>query len=290
MTMNTSVLADGLYFAEAPRWHQGKLWFSDFYDHAVKTVDLAGDVETKVVLEDRPSGLGWLPDGRLLVVSMQQRAVLRLEADALVVHADLSHIATFHCNDMVVDAVGRAYVGNFGFDLDAAELSGTLAEVVAAHEGAELALVDADGSAHVAATGLMFPNGMVLSPDGSTLIVAETMARRLTAFDVGLDGSLSRRRVWAELDGLPDGICLDDEGAIWFADAAAHRCVRVAEGGSVLDQVGTTRRAFACMLGGDDGRTLFVATSKQSVAERARQERTACIEVVEVGGPHAGRP
>lgn len=290
MTMNTSVLADGLYFAEAPRWHQGKLWFSDFYDHAVKTVDLTGVVETKVVLEDRPSGLGWLPDGRLLVVSMQQRAVLRLEADALVVHADLSHIATFHCNDMVVDAVGRAYVGNFGFDLDAAELSGTLAEVVAAHEGAALALVDADGSTHVAATGLMFPNGMVLSPDGSTLIVAETMARRLTAFDVGLDGSLSRRRVWAELDGLPDGICLDDEGAIWFADAGAHRCVRVAEGGSVLDQVGTTRRAFACMLGGDDGRTLFVATSKQSVAERARQERTACIEVVEVGVPHAGRP
>lgn len=288
--MHSSVLAEGLYFAEAPRWHEGTLWFSDFYDHAVKTVDADGNVETKVVLDDQPSGLGWLPDGRMLIVAMQQRALLRLEADALVVHADLSHIATFHCNDMVVDAVGRAYVGNFGFDLDAAETSGTLAEVVAAHDGAVLARVDPDGTVHAAATGMMFPNGMVLSPDGSTLVVAETMARRLSAFDVGTDGALTNRRVWAEVDGFPDGICLDAEGAVWFADAGAARCVRVSEGGNVLEEVTTSRRAFACMLGGDDGRSLFIATAHTSVAERARLQRTACIEVATVGVPHAGRP
>ncbi|MFM2077241.1 MAG: hypothetical protein RJA49_1131 [Actinomycetota bacterium] len=288
--MAAHVLADGLYFAEAPRWHQGKLWFSDFYDHAVKTVDVDGNVETKVVLDDQPSGLGWLPDGRLLIVAMHQRAVLRMEYDALVVHADLSHIATFHCNDMLVDTIGRAYVGNFGFDLDAAEISGTLPEVLANHEGASLARVDHHGLAHTVATGLMFPNGMALTADGGTLIVAETMARRLTAFDVGIDGSLTNQRVWAEVDGFPDGICMDADGAVWLADANGPRCIRVAEGGAVLDEVVTSRRAFACMLGGPDGRTLFMATSQESLAERASLARTACIEVATVGVPHAGLP
>ncbi len=288
--MTSQVLADGLYFAEAPRWHDGALWFSDFYDHAVKSVDLDGHVATKVVLDDQPSGLGWLPDGRLLIVAMQQRAVLRLEHDALVVHADLSHIATFHCNDMVVDTLGRAYVGNFGFDLDAAELSGTLPEVLATHQGAALALVEPNGATRAVATGMMFPNGMALTPDGRTLIVAETMARRLSAFDVALDGSLANRRIWADVDGFPDGICLDADGAVWFADAARARCVRVTEGGAVLDEVVTSRRAFACMLGGPDGRTLFIATANESLAERASQQRTACIEVASVGAAGAGMP
>ena len=288
--MTSQVLADGLYFAEAPRWHDGALWFSDFYDHAVKSVDLDGHVATKVVLDDQPSGLGWLPDGRLLIVAMQQRAVLRLEHDALVVHADLSHIATFHCNDMVVDTLGRAYVGNFGFDLDAAELSGTLPEVLATHQGAALALVEPNGATRTVATGMMFPNGMALTPDGRTLIVAETMARRLSAFDVALDGSLANRRIWADVDGFPDGICLDADGAVWFADAARARCVRVTEGGVVLDEVATSRRAFACMLGGPDGRTLFMATANESLAERASQQRTACIEVASVGAAGAGMP
>lgn len=288
--MTSQVLADGLYFAEAPRWHDGALWFSDFYDHAVKSVDLDGHVATKVVLDDQPSGLGWLPDGRLLIVAMQQRAVLRLEHDALVVHADLSHIATFHCNDMVVDTLGRAYVGNFGFDLDAAELSGTLPEVLATHQGAALALVEPNGATRTVATGMMFPNGMALTPDGRTLIVAETMARRLSAFDVALDGSLANRRIWADVDGFPDGICLDADGAVWFADAARARCVRVTEGGAVLDEVVTSRRAFACMLGGPDGRTLFIATANESLAERASQQRTACIEVASVGAAGAGMP
>ena len=152
--MSVDILADDLHFGEGPRWHQGKLWFSDFYDYAVKTVDLEGTVATKLTVDGQPSGLGWMPDGRMLVVSMTDRMLLRLEHDALVVHADLSEIATFHCNDMVVDTAGRAYVGNFGFDLDAAVTSGDFAGALAAYEGAAIARVDPDGSIHTAAAGL----------------------------------------------------------------------------------------------------------------------------------------
>jgi sugar lactone lactonase YvrE len=284
-------LAGGLHFGEGPRWHQGKLWFSDFYDHAVKTVDLAGTVETKFELTDQPSGIGWLPDGRMLVVSMLSRSVLRMEYGHLVVHADLSHIATFHCNDMVVDAHGRAYVGNFGFDLDGAIASGRLRDVIATHEGASLALVEPDGSTRVAASGLMFPNGTVITPDGRTLIIAESIGRRLTAFDVAADGSLSNRRVWADLGArMPDGICLDADGAVWFADAGGPACVRVAEGGEVLQVVDTRDTCYACMLGGPDGRTLFMLTASSSLAERAAGERAGRILVTEVAVPHAGLP
>jgi sugar lactone lactonase YvrE len=288
--MAVQILADGLHFAEGPRWHQGKLWFSDFFDHAVKTVDMDGKVETKVVLDDRPSGLGWLPDGRMLIVAMQQRAVLRMEYDALVVHADLSGIATFHCNDMLVDSIGRAYVGNFGFDLDAAITGGDFAGALAAYEGAALARVDPLGAVHSVASGLRFPNGMVLTPDGGTLIVAESLGRRLTAFDVGIDGSLTNQRVWAEIDATPDGICLDELGAVWVADASAPRAVRVAEGGAILDEVVTSRNCYACMLGGPDGRTLFLATATSSLATEASAQREACIEVAQVSVPRAGLP
>jgi sugar lactone lactonase YvrE len=288
--MTVKVLADGLHFAEGPRWHQGKLWFSDFYDHAVKTVDLEGRVETKVVIDDQPSGLGWMPDGRMLIVAMQQRRVLRMEYDALVVHADLSDIATFHCNDMTVDAIGRAYVGNFGFDLDAAISSGDFRGALQRYEGAALARVDPRGAVHSVATGLMFPNGMVLSPDGGTLVVAESLGRRLTAFDVGIDGSLTNQRAWATLDATPDGICLDAEGAIWVADAAASRAIRVAEGGAVLDEVVTSRTCYAVMLGGPEGRTLFMATANTSHAAAASVQRDGCIETTEVSVAHAGRP
>jgi sugar lactone lactonase YvrE len=289
--MGVEILADGLHFGEGPRWHQGKLWFSDFFDHAVKTVDIAGNVETKVVLEDRPSGLGWLPDGRLLMVSMQQRAVLRMEYDALVVHADLSEVATFHCNDMTVDHLGRAYVGNFGFDLDAAVTSADPAAALAAYEGAAIAMVEPHGHVHVVATGMKFPNGMVITPDGGTFVVAESLGGCLTAFDIGIDGTLTNRRVWAQLDGIvPDGICLDAEGAIWVADAGRPRCVRVAEGGAVLQEVATSQLCFACMLGGPDGRTLFMLTCENSLAEVASTQRTGRIEMIEVAVGHAGRP
>lgn len=289
--MSVRVLAGGLHFGEGPRWHQGKLWFSDFYDHAVRTLDMDGVVETKYSTVDQPSGLGWLPDGRILIVSMQDRTVLRSEYGHLVVHADLSSIATFHCNDMVVDASGRAYVGNFGFDLDAAIASGTLGEVLAAHDGAALAIVEPDGSARIGATGMIFPNGSVITPDGRTLIVAESLGRRLTAFDVAADGSLDNRRVWADLGHrTPDGICLDADGAVWVANATAPECVRVAPGGQVLHVVDTGDPCYACMLGGPDGRTLFMLTAAAAQPSIVATERTGRILVTEVDAAHAGLP
>ena len=289
--MGVHTLVDGLYFGEGPRWHQGKLWFSDFYDHAVKTVTVDGTVETKLTVAGEPSGLGWMPDGRMLVVSRIDRLLLRLEHDSLVVHADLSDVATFHCNDMVVDAKGRAYVGNFGFDIDAAINSGDFAGALAAYEGATIARVDPDGSVHVAATAMRFPNGTVITPDGATMVVGETLGRRLTAFDVAADGSLSNQRVWAELGNVvPDGICLDADGAIWVADAGGRRCVRVREGGEVLQEVPTGSNCYACMLGGSDGRTLFMMTAEFSDAARASAQRTGAILTTQVAVGHAGMP
>jgi sugar lactone lactonase YvrE len=284
-------LASGLHFGEAPRWHDGRLWFSDFFDFAVKSVDLAGTVRVEVTTIDRPSGLGWLPDGRLLVVAMTTRRVLRRDGSTLVEHADLSHIATFHCNDMVVDSLGRAYVGNFGFDLDTNEVNGTLGTLLADHKGATMARVDPDGTITAAADGLIFPNGTVITPDGRTLIVAETFATRLTAFDIAVDGSLSNRRVWADLGRrVPDGICLDADGAIWVANPVANECFRVAEGGVILDVVDTDTRCFACMLGGDDRRTLFMLTSDFSLAHEAAARRTGKVLVADVEVPGAGWP
>jgi sugar lactone lactonase YvrE len=214
-----SVLRQGLYFGECPRWHDGRLWYSDFYGHTVHALTPGRADERVVEVAGQPAGLGWLPDGSLLIVSMVDRRVLRLGPDgSLSEHAALGEWATFHCNDMVVDAAGRAYVGNFGFDLFALR-SG---EAVPSRSAA-LIRVDPDGQVSVAADELEFPNGTVITPDGGTLIVAETMARRLTAFDVSADGALANRRVWADLkphEIAPDGICLDASGAVWAANAA----------------------------------------------------------------------
>ncbi|MBI4883734.1 MAG: SMP-30/gluconolactonase/LRE family protein [Actinobacteria bacterium] len=289
--MNLDTVAEGLHYGEGPRWHHGKLWFSDFYDHAVKTVDADGNVDTKLIVPEQPSGLGWLPDGRLLVVSMLDLRILRLEDDELVVHAELSTIAEFHCNDMVVDAFGRAYVGNFGFDLAAAEHSGAFGEALKAYKGATLARVDPDGSVHVEATGLRFPNGTVITPDGKTLIIAETLGARLSAFDVNADGSLTKQRVWAEVPGVaPDGICLDAEGAVWVADAVSPRCIRVRAGGEVLEELETEQNCYACMLGGDDGRTLFMLTAAGSHPDIAAAAKTGKIVSTQVAVGHAGLP
>jgi sugar lactone lactonase YvrE len=286
-----TLLVDGLYFGEGPRWHDGKLWLSDFHDHAVKTVDPHGNVEVMVEVPGMPSGLGWLPDGHLLVVSMTDRRLLRIEAEGPVEHADLSGVATFHANDMVVDALGRAYVGNFGFDLDEALLTRGVEQVIHDHATAALARVDPDGSVHVAATDLHFPNGSVISPDGRTLIVAETLGFRLTAFDIAPDGSLSNRRIWADLgDRVPDGICLDAEGNVWVANPLAPECFLVAEGGAIIDLVTTDQPCYACMLGGPDGRTLFMCTAQTSVAELARQNRTGHVLTARVAVGHAGLP
>ena len=285
------VLAGGLHFGEAPRWHDGVLWFSDFFDYAVKTVDLEGHIAVKLSMADRPSGLGWMPDGSMLIVSMTARALLRLDQGRLALHADLSGIATFHCNDMVVDTAGRAYVGNFGFDLDTNEINGTLGEVLATHAGATIARVDPDGSVHAAADGLMFPNGTVITPDGRTMIVAESFANRLTAYDVAGDGSLSNRRLWADLGTrTPDGICLDADGAIWVANPIINECFRVGEGGDILDVIETDNRCFACMLGGPDRRTLFMLTSRYSLAVEAAVHRTGNVLVADVDVPGVGLP
>ena len=280
--MALEVLVEGLAFAEGPRWHDGRLWYSDMHRRVVEAVDVDGNVETMVEVPDDPSGLGWLPDGRLLIVAMRTRRLLRVEPDgSLVTHADLAELASFHCNDMVVDASGRAYVGNFGFDLHA---GGPPAY-------AELVLVEPDGSTRVVADEMRFPNGSVITPDGSTLIVGQSTGGNLVAFDIAEDGSLHDRRVWAALgDGVPDGICLDAEGAIWYADPRRGGCHRVAEGGEVLERVDTEDLAFACMLGGPQRRHLFVLTSTTSSPDETTRARTGRIGVVEVGVPGAGWP
>jgi sugar lactone lactonase YvrE len=275
------VLADGLYFGEGPRWHEGRLWFSDFHDHAVKTIDEAGRVETQFEVPNQPSGLGWMPDGRMLIVSMTDRKLLRREGGKLTELADLSHIATFHCNDMVVDAAGRAYVGNFGFDLE---------KGLDARCNAAVARVDPDGTVTVAATELEFPNGTAITPDGRTMIIGESMGARLTAFDVAADGALSNRRVWATTaPRLPDGICLDAGGHVWMANPRAPEAVLIAEGGEVLDVVETSQPCYACMLGGADGKTLFCLTAAAS-GSAAEKERTGKVEVARVAVAHAGLP
>ena len=285
------VLAEGLYFGEGPRWHDGRLWFSDFYDHAVKSTDASGVVRTEVEIDDQPSGLGWLPDGRLLVVAMHRMQLLRVDADGVKVHADLSGIATYHANDMVVDGHGRAFVGNFGFPLDEALKARGVESVIADHPTARLARVDPDGRVHVAAQDMHFPNGCVITPDGGTLIVAETLAMRITAFDIGPDGALSGRRVWAPIGmRAPDGICLDANGHVWVANAIAPECVLVAQGGEIISTVQTDQPCFACMLGGSDRRTLYMMTAPTSMADVVSTARQGHIAYAEVETAGAGRP
>lgn len=275
------VLLDGLRFPEGPRWHDGRLWFSDMHARRVVAMDESGRAETILEHGDETSGLGWLPDGRLLVVSMHERKLLRRERDgSLALHGDLSQVAHFHTNDMLVDAQGRAYVGNFGFDLNAG----------APQRTTNLALVRPDGAVEIASDDMMFPNGTVLTPDGRTLIVGETFRAQLTAFDVADDGRLSNRRVWARLEAaVPDGICLDAEGAIWVASPVSHGVLRVREGGEVAQRIEVETQAYACMLGGADRRTLFVCTSATHDPAKTG-ERTGRIEAARVEVPGAGLP
>lgn len=278
--LRPEILIEGLRFPEGPRWHAGRLWFSDMHAQQVLAADPDGSMETIVTVPQDPSGLGWLPDGRLLVVSMRDRRLLRLDPGGLVEHADLSKVAPFHCNDMVVDARGRAYVGNFGFDL---------------HGGGEpvattLALVDPDGRVRIAAENLRFPNGTVITPDGRTLIVGESFGARLTAFDIAEDGSLGGRREWARMQGaVPDGICLDAEGAIWVASPIGGDVLRLREGGEITHRVEVEHQAFACMLGGPERRTLFICTAANSDPEETAV-RSGRIERIEVEVPGAGLP
>jgi sugar lactone lactonase YvrE len=279
MELQPEVLLDGLVFPECPRWHDGTLWFCDVNGHKIMT--LAGDGRARVILEhaQQPAGLGWLPDGTLLFVSMLDRRLMCAVDGGTGVVADLSEHEPVSLNDMCVDQHGRAYVGAFGFDLNRG----------AKPAPANVYLVLPDSAVSIAADELMFPNGIVITPDGKTLIVAETVARRLTAFDIAADGTLSNRRVWAAVDGFPDGICLDAEGAVWVASPATSVFMRVREGGEVTDRIPTPGKwAVACMLGGDDGRTLYLCTAETTLPDLAESRSKGWIESVRVAVASAG--
>jgi len=275
-------LMTGLAFGESPRWHDDRLWFSDWGAQEVIAVDLEGKSEVITRIQSFPFCIDFLPDGRLLVVSARDQLLLRMEPDgSLVTHANLTSLSDHPWNEIVVDGRGNAYLNNIGFDFPGGEFATGI-----------IALVTPDGSTRQVADGVAFPNGMVVTPDNATLILAESYGKRLTAFDVAADGSLSNRRTWADLgDGAPDGICLDAENAIWYGDVPNKRCVRVREGGEVLQTIDLDRGCFACALGGADKRTLFlVATEWSGTTSMAGGARTGQVLVVEAPAPGAGWP
>lgn len=275
------VLMSGLAFGESPRWHDGRLWFSNWGAQEIIAVDPQGENEVMVRLPFAtfPFSIDWLPDGCLLIVSSSDRPLLRQEPDgSLVSHADLSR----GFNEIVVDGRGNAYINGAGFNPLAGE---KFAPGI-------ITLVMPDGSARQVAEGIAFPNGMATTPDNSTLIVADSYGKKLTAFDIAHDGGLSNQRVWADLgDGVPDGICLDAEGAVWYADVPNKRCVRVREGGKVLQTVELDRGCFACMLGGEDRKTLFIMAAEwHGMEHMVGAPRTGQVLSIKVSAPHAGRP
>jgi sugar lactone lactonase YvrE len=275
-------LITGIVFGESPRWHDDRLWFSDWGAQEVVAVNLEGKSEVIVRMPSFPFCIDWLPDGRLLIVSARDRLLLRREPDgSLVTHADLSSLSDHPWNDIVVDGRGNAYIGNTGFDFPGGEFAPGI-----------LALVTPGGSVRQVADGVAFPNGIVVTPDNSTLILAESYGNRLTAFDIAADGSLSNQRVWADLDGgVPDGICLDAESAVWYGDVPNKRCVRVREGGEVLQTIDLDRGCFACMLGGLDRKTLFmVAREWRGLESTADEEQTGQLLTAPAPAPGAGWP
>lgn len=299
MNRNVRPLVEGGHFYEAPRWHDGTWWVVDFYAHTVLTVTVDGSVEPVMEVEGQPSGMGWMPDGSLLVVSMKDQKILRRSRDGSVTqHADLSDLCGGAANDMVVDRDGGAYVGNFGFDIMAG----------ADPEPATLIRVDPDGAVSVAATDMYFPNGSVILPDEQTLIVGETIGCRYSAFTIGPNGELTDRRVWAQLadtpalgtfeqvldavEVAPDGCALDAEGLLWTADAVGGRVIRVAQGGQVTDQIPMPPGlgAFACALGGRSGQTLLICSAPDFDEHARTLANEAMLFTVDVGVARAGRP
>jgi len=267
-------LANGFCFGEGPRWFEGLLWFSDMLGEAVHTADLGGSLTTLPLPGHSPSGLGFRPDGSLLIVSTEDRQVLRYDGENVVTIADLSDLAPANLGDMVVDDAGRAYIGSQAF------------------EGGVIVRLDPDDSATVVAKDLDFPNGMVITADRKTLIVAESIARRLTAFTIDDDGDLHDRRIFAHgLDGPPDGIALDAEGGVWTSMTLAHQFERITAGGAVTDRVDMGERvAIACALGGPERRTLFLLSSTDAYPQRLAGTRLSRLDAVTVATPGAGLP
>jgi len=276
------ILATGLLLGESPRWHDGRLWFADWGAQELIAIDLAGTREVIGRVPSFPFSFDWLPDRQLLIVSARDRLLLRREADGRqVTYADLSRLSDHPWNEIVVDGRGNAYVNNIGFRFPGGEFAPGI-----------VALVTPDGSARQVADGVAFPNGMVVTPDNATLILAESYGKKLTAFDIAADGSLSNRRVWADLaGGAPDGICLDAEMAVWYSDVPNKRCVRVREGGQVLQTIDLDRGCFACMLGGAHGTTLFLLAAEWRGAANMREmARTGQVLSAQAPAPHVGWP
>ena len=297
MSREFSPVVTGMAYLEYPRWHDQRIWFSDFYTHRVYSAAEDGsDLRVEAEVPQQPSGIGWLPDGRLLIVSMRDARVLRREPDGtLACHADGSDHVNGLLNDMVVDSNGRAFVGEFGFDLmGGADL----------RPGSVLR-VDPDGTVTKVAGEMWFPNGSVITP-GGTLLVDETFGNRVTAFDIDEDGSLTNRRVWAKFGELPaerelgkilpqiviapDGCCLDADGHLWVADGLGGRIIRVREGGEITEEIPAGSGVFACMLGGADGRTLFACTAPDFAEEARRNAREGSLVAARVDTPRAGLP
>jgi len=275
------ILMSGLAFPESPRWHDGRLWVSDWGAGEVIAIDADGRSEVVARLPSFPMCVDHLPDGQLIIVSSTDRRLLRQEPDgSLFSYADLAGLSDHPWNDIVVDGRGNAYVNNIGFDFPGGEFRPGI-----------VALVTPDGTARQVADGVAFPNGMVVTPDNETLIVAESYSNKLTAFDIAADGSLSSGRLWAEVDDHPDGICLDAEGAIWYGDVGNKHCVRVREGGEVLQSIELDRGCFACILGGPDRMTLYIAANEWSGPENmAGGSRAGQVVVRPAPAPGAGWP
>ena len=279
---DVQILMTGLVLGESPRWRDGRLWCCDWGAQEVVAVDLEGESEVILRVQSFPFSIDWLPDGRLLILAGGQRRLLRREPDgSLATHADLIGLCDHPWNEIVVDGRSSVYVNTIGFDFPGGAFAPGM-----------LALVNADGSVQQVADDVAFPNGMVVTSDNGTLILAESYGRRLTAFDIAADRGLSNRRVWADLgEGCPDGICLDAEGAVWYADVPNKRCVRVREGGRTLQTIDVDRGCFACMLGGADGTTLFVLAAEwRGPAAMAEAARTGQVLTARAPAPGAGWP
>jgi sugar lactone lactonase YvrE len=277
--------ATGLRFTESPRWHDGKLWFLDIHDNRIKTVDLSGSVGTAIELPFIPNGFGLTPEGTILVGDAFQRRIYRWTGTVLEQVADISGVTEFCLSDGIVDAQGRLYVGDIRYNFLDPEAKPA--------ETCVIVMVDAEGRASVVADKLFFPNGMVITPDGQTLIVGETLGHRLTAFDVHDDGSLVNRRVWAQLPSSvsPDGICLDAQGGVWCANPeGADSVLRVREGGDITDRIKLATNAYAVMLGGPERRHLFISVSASHDPAEIKRNPSASIQIVEVDVPGAGIP